>query len=124
MRVSLVPLVLLVLAAMTGCAAGPSLRSRMAAYIGSPTEKLVQSLGVPDKQITVDGTRYLAYSRQRIVVDTGPTLYQSAFFGGPFWAPDGLGFLAPTNVNVWRCEITFQIRNDKVTGFTLRGNDC
>ena len=33
--------------ALAGCATGPSLRSRMAAYIGADMQTLVQQLGVP-----------------------------------------------------------------------------
>ncbi len=115
---------------MTGCATGPSLQSRMAAYIGSPGETLVRNLGVPDKQITLNGVQYLAYVREQTTVMAPPPLFVGyGGFGGFYgpYGPYGGGFygpaLAPT-VTVWRCETTFTLQNDKVSGFTMRGNDC
>ena len=63
--------------ALAGCATGPSLQSRMAAYIGDNTQTLVQGLGVPDKQITVNDGQYLAYNRSydEIMAD-------DVYFGG------------------------------------------
>ena len=109
--------------AVAGCATGPGLQSRMAAYIGAPEAKLVQEMGVPDKQIAVNGVQYLAYDRVRQQV-----LANSFAMGGfgPFWGPYYGGFYAPLpqNVQVWSCEITFAVQDGKVSGFTLKGNDC
>ena len=126
--------IMLPLLALAGCATGPSLQSRMAAYTGASGEKLVQDMGVPDKQISLNGVQYMAYVRQQSVVDPGPPIYFGGFggpygyggFGGPFLGPVG-GFYdagPPASVMVWRCETTFKLQDDKVVGFTLRGNDC
>jgi hypothetical protein len=115
--------------ALEGCATGPSLQSRMAAYIGADEQTLVQQLGVPDKQITVNGVQYVAYVRHRTEYYPGD-YYGSGFgpWGGPFY---GGGFypavytagLSP-QVLTYSCETTFMLRNGKVLSFTLRGNDC
>ncbi len=113
----LVSLALLVLA---GCA-GPSLRSRMAAYIGADEQTLVQQLGVPDKQITVNGIQYFAYNQQRQVIAGTYGYY------GPYWGPGpmyGGGFYPWNGVMVYACETTFMLRDGRVFTFTMRGDGC
>jgi len=112
--------------ALTGCATGPSLQSQMAAYIGANTQTLVQSLGVPDKQITVNGSKYLAYVRRSSVVTPGYLSFGGGAYGGPFY---GQGFAGPfydfpPTVDEYSCETTFLLRDNRVLGFTMRGNDC
>jgi hypothetical protein len=126
-------LLLLPLLGFSACAAGPNLESRMAAYTGASEQTLVQQLGVPDKQITVNGVQYLAYERHRTEIDPGLIYggfgpFGPGFYGGPFWGP---GFGAPiydagipASVRDWSCETTFMLKDDKVYNFTLRGNDC
>jgi hypothetical protein len=119
---------LLILLALAGCATGPSLESRMAGYIGASSQTLVQQLGVPDKQITVDGNQYLAYDRSRTVVSPGLVTGGGfgPYFGGPFGGGfyGGPAFVTPPSVNVYSCETTFLLEKDHVVSFTLRGNDC
>ncbi len=117
-----VPLVL------AACAQGPSLQSRMAAYIGAPEDKLVQSLGVPDKHITVNDVKYLAYVQaQAQVLPSDIPMGGFGPWGGSYWGPYyGPYYSAafPQDVQVWSCEVTFILKDGKVTGFTLRGNNC
>ena len=116
------------LIALSGCATGPSLQSRMAAYIGAPEEKLVQGLGVPDKQIAVNGVDYLAYVKQQAQIEPEIVDPGLGFWGGPFWGPFyGGGVLeagVPQNIQVWSCEITFTVKDGRVWDVTLKGNDC
>jgi hypothetical protein len=123
----------LVFLGLAGCATGPSLESRMAAYIGAPEAQLVQALGVPDKQITVDGVTYLAYVRRHEQVE--PDMYAGGWggpwggpyggWGGPYYGPYYGGYDGfPRDVLVWSCETTFLIHDGKVVNFVLRGNDC
>ena len=113
--------------ALSACATGPSLQSRMAAYTGASGQKLVEDLGVPDKQITVNGVQYFAYDRHHEQIqpdDFGSFGPYGGPFGGPFY---GGGFYSagfPRNVEVFSCETTFMLKDDKVFNFTLRGNDC
>jgi len=113
--------------ALAGCARGPSLQSQMTAYIGADTQGLVQSLGVPDKQISVNGIDYLAY---RVRYSADVAAYEDAYYGfyGPYAGPsypiwlNGPG-LSPT-VPAWWCEVTFLLKDGHVFNFVLRGNDC
>ncbi len=124
-------LLALPLAALSACATGPSLQSRMASYTGASEQTLVQQLGVPDKQVTVGGLQYLAYDHRDIDFDPGIVgpLDGSGFYGGPFYG-GGFGpgpfFDAgiPSRVHEIACETTFTLRDDKVISFTLRGDDC
>jgi hypothetical protein len=113
---------LLPLLALAGCTVGPSLHDRMAAYIGASEQQLVQSLGVPDKQITTNGITYLAYDRrsEEVEGDEFAAPYGPWPWGyGPFYAP-----VFPQTVYVWSCETTFQLKDGHVVTFTLQGNDC
>jgi hypothetical protein len=96
--------------AVAGCATGPSLQSQMAVYVGANSETLVQSLGVPDKKITVNDTQYLAY-----------TLVNNIDYG--YSGYDGF-YDAGYSVALSTCQATFMLLNDRVSNFTLRGNAC
>ncbi len=123
---------LLLLLPLAACATGPSLQSRMAAYTGASAETLVHSLGVPDKQVTLKGVQYFAYSEHHTEIDPGIGYgfvpYYGApyagggFFGGPIYSGNFGGF--PPTVNEYSCETTFSLRDDKVFSYSLRGNDC
>ena len=118
--------VFLLLPLLAGCATGPSLQTRMISYMGAPEEKLVQSLGVPDKQISVNGINYLAYIRQTAQVQPAPIIGFGGF--GPWgYGPYGGGFAAatfPSQIQVFSCETTFTIKNDHVANVSFKGNDC
>ena len=112
--------------ALAGCAVGPNLESRMSHYIGATSEQLVQGMGVPDKQITVNGAQYLAYDRHRTDVSPGfvdggfggfDGFYGGGFYGGPL-------FISPPLVTDLSCETTFVLKDNHVQTFSLRGNDC
>lgn len=103
--------------ALAGCQTGPSWQSRMAAYVGANSQVLVQDLGVPDKQITVNGMEYFAYERHRVDVIPGSYFGGWGLFGGP-------GFYNPPQVTEYSCETTFTLKDNKVLNFALRGNDC
>jgi hypothetical protein len=100
---------------------GPSLSTRMAAYIGADMQTLVQQLGVPNKQITVNGTQYVAYITQRQVVVAGG--YMGGWYG-PNWFYGGGYYPYSPSVVVYGCETTFMLKGGRVVNFTLRGNDC
>ncbi len=104
--------------AVAGCATGPSLQSRMAAYIGADERTLVQHLGVPDKQITVNGVQYLSYDQQRLEIINHGSVY-GWFFPSIFET----GLYDPQVIN-YACETIFSLKEGKVFNFTLRGNDC
>jgi hypothetical protein len=108
---------------LAACAHGPSLQSRMAAYIGAPEDRLVQSMGVPDKQITVNGIQYLAYVHSHAeVIPNGVGMGGFGPWYGPYYGAYAQPF--PQDIQVWSCEITFALKDGRVESFTLKGNDC
>ncbi len=118
-------------ATLSACATGPSLQTRLASYIGAPEGALIKNFGVPDKQITVDGTQYLAYDHRDLNVYpgfNGPGFYGPGLYGGPFLGGYGPGPFfdtgIPAQVNEVSCETTFLLKDGKVVDFTLRGDDC
>lgn len=115
----LICLFLLVLG-VSGCATGPDLQSRLAAYIGAPEAVLVKNLGVPDRQVDVKGVKYFAY-QVRYQAQTVPS-FPPPYWGGGYWGPGWVPM--PQTVQVWGCEATFMLVDDKVQSFSLRGNDC
>ncbi len=119
-------LCLLPVLAATACATGPSLDSRMAGYIGTPEAVLVQKFGVPDKQIEVNGDKYLAYDQHHISITPGFGAFGGfgGWYGGPYFGGPVFETGIPPQVVERDCETTFLVRGDKVVSFTLRGNDC
>lgn len=108
---------------LAGCTFGPSLSEQMSAYVGRPESSLVQGMGVPDKQITVKGTTYLAYQQGHPVYYGGPYFAPYPYWGGyPFYPTLTPGYV-PTYV-YQGCTITFAVKKGMVESFTLRGNDC
>jgi len=134
MRITMRKKTLFALAALTSlsaCVTGPSLQTRLASYIGAPEGTLIKNFGVPDKQITVDGTEYLAYDQRDLDVSPGfigGGFYGPGLYGGPFPGGFGPGPLwdtgVPARVNEISCETTFLLKGNKVVDFTLRGDDC
>jgi len=112
--------------AAASCVIGPGMQSRMASYIGDSKAALVQTLGVPDKQINVNGTDYLAYDEHHIEVTPGFGTFGGfgPWYGGPFYGGPVFDAGIPPEVIERGCETTFLLRDDKVVNFTLRGNDC
>ncbi len=110
---------------LAGCTVGPSLATRMTAFIGARPEVLVQNLGVPDKQISVGGVDYLAYEQHHteIIPGFGPYDGFSPFGAGLFYGGPDFGGIPPQAVDL-SCEITFMLKDDRVFNVVLRGNDC
>ena len=104
-------LLLLLCLAVVGCATGPSLQSQMAAFVGASPQTLVQGLGVPNRKIAVNDNQYFTYTLVNEVD------YWSG--AGPYYASYGGGY-----PSIYSCEATFMLMNDRVSNFTLRGNDC
>lgn len=113
---------------LAACATGPSLQSRMAAYTGASEEDLVKNLGVPDKQITVNSIKYLAYVQQSQEISpsygAGFSGYLGGYFGSGYYGPFIYDAGLPSQIYTYGCVTTFTIKDDHVVGFTLKGNYC
>jgi hypothetical protein len=114
------------LLSLAGCQIGPSLATRLRAYVGQPETALVQGLGIPNRTITSGGVKFLAYDWQSSTVIPGsPGFVGWGGFGAPGFGQWGSGWATPPVVVTTGCEATFQMTPaDTVGGFTLRGNDC
>jgi hypothetical protein len=125
LRPSLLACLLLTLA---GCEVGPSLATRLHAYVGQPETVLVQGLGIPNRTITSGGIKFLAYDWQSSTIipgDPGFVAWGWGGFGPPGFGRWGVGWATPPTVLVTGCEATFQLTPaDTVAAFTLRGNAC
>ena len=81
---------------LAGCAIGPSLATRLQAYVGQPESVLVQGLGVPNRTIATGGRKFVAYDWQSSTLIPGSPGFAGfgwGGFGGPgFGAP---GFRRP-----------------------------
>ncbi len=110
---------------LAGCVTGPSLQTRMAAFIGATPQVLVQNLGVPDKRITVGGIDYLAYTEHHTEIAPGVGLIGGfgPYGGGPFFGDLDFGGIPPQAIDL-SCETTFILKDDRVFNVVLRGNDC
>ncbi len=110
-----------VLLLATGC--DPyALRRRQAAdaaLVGLSEAELVRALGVPARTFAAENRRFLAYDEVR-----------TDFLGDDYpWRPPGFGWgwdlaARQTQVVQWVCETTFEVADQRVIGFTLRGNAC
>jgi hypothetical protein len=116
------------LLALAGCQVGPSLATRLQAYVGQPETALVQGLGVPNRTITSGGVTFLAYDWQSSTVipgDPGFVAWGWGGFGAPGFGVWGGGWATPATVVTTGCEATFQMTPaETVAAFTLRGNAC
>ncbi len=114
----LVPLLL------AGCAVGPS-PARVAALnalIGQDETTLVKQLGVPTRSFTTGGHTFLAYDERHVEVVPGWQPYPWGPWGwGGGW---GWNYGFPPQAVTYGCETTFELTANRVTSWSLRGNDC
>ena len=117
--------VLLATALLLGaCSTGADRAAYLNTLVGQPQTELVRQLGVPTRSFIGDGRTFLAYDEERssTVYSGGPFFFGGfgGFHGGGFGYAAGL----PTEVVPRHCETTFEIVNDRVATWSLRGNAC
>ena len=105
-------------AAVAGCATGPTLEQRLQPLVGRSEGDLVAALGVPDRTYEADDRRFLTFLDQRSYIMAGEPFLDYRSYGryGPYFAP-------PYYVNRV-CEITFTVRAGRTDGYSLRGGAC
>ncbi len=92
--------------------------------VGQSQTELVRRMGVPSRSFTADGRTFLAYDEERSsTVYTGGPFFVGGFGG---FRGGGFGYSAgfPTEIVPRSCETTFEIVNDHVVTWALRGNAC
>ena len=105
--------------ALAACAApGPTFDQRMATFVGRGEGDLVANLGVPVRTYETEGRRFLQFEEQRTILVPGDP------WGG--FGPWGYRrvWAAPPSYAVTKCEVTFALRQNRVEGFTSRGEAC
>lgn len=108
-----VPALLLPPLLLASCAPGPTLDEQLSTQINRTELELVSSWGVPARSYEVEGRRFLLYEQRRMILLQGPSYY------GPRWG----GWGAPVAGEV-TCNITFELRDGRVQGFSHRGQGC
>ncbi|MBS0960845.1 hypothetical protein [Acetobacter thailandicus] len=89
--------------------------------IGKSPVEIVQVLGVPTREFQVDGHTFYAYIDQQTDYNSiGGMGYGGMGYGGPGWGGGSYSSTAYT----YTCQTLFDVVNNVVTGWTLRGNGC
>jgi hypothetical protein len=98
----------------------------MQRFQGATEAALIDALGPPDNQYTVEGVKYLSYSKTSQYTynndapnfGVGTGVYRH---GGGIWMDHDFG---NSSTQVYRCDVTFRIRKGIVDNIGRRGNDC
>lgn len=114
------------LAVLAGCGVFQQRQTFLNSLVGQPETELVRRMGAPNRTYETGGHRFLTYDERQL--DVRPTF---GYWGG-FWGPSyyyGAGFYpyyggGPARVLQWSCETTFDLANNRVQSWTLRGNGC
>jgi hypothetical protein len=118
-RTRLAALLVLLLA---GCAdPGPTLQQRLSTFVGRTELELVTQLGVPSRTYEVEGRRFLQYDQRR-TVPVAPAFGYGAPIGP--WGPRWGYWPPPPSFAVVECDVTFELVEGRVTGFSFRGQGC
>ena len=137
----LFPLVvpLLVLA---GCAVpSPAQRRLLDSMVGKPPVDVVRAFGVPTRTYSTDGHTFLAYIDHESGYTPGTPGWGwggygwdggwgGGGWGGGGWGGYGLGYGGgfgggiPPSYYSTTCQTTFEVSDDKVASWTIRGDGC
>lgn len=115
-----------ILLAVAGCEPGVSRATYLSQFIGRTEPELIAGLGVPVRSIESGGVKFLAYSDRRVDIIPGSPGFPG--YGppfGPYGFGGGYGFggLPPQAIER-DCETTFELVDNRVRSFKLRGNAC
>ena len=108
---------------LIGCAQGPTLETRLSTFVGQSEADLVAQLGVPSRVHEAEGRRFLQFEQRRTVAVAAPP---APYFGplhGP-WGPRRGYWPAPPAYAVVGCDLTFELRDQRVAAFSFRGEGC
>ncbi len=118
-------LALPLLLTLAACATGSGRVALLDRLVGQPETELVRRMGVPSRTFETGGRRFLAYEEQHPAEIVGSGFYGGGFHGRYFGAGIGAGFGAfPAEIVPYRCETTFEVADQRVVTYALRGNAC
>ena len=115
----------------------PAQRRLLNSLIGRPPVEVVRTFGVPTRTYSTDGHNFLAYIEDESSYFPGSGFGYGGFgyggyggfggFGG-FGGYDGFGFGGfggfPASYYSASCQTLFEVVDDKVASWSLRGNGC
>ncbi len=110
-----------VLAACTPASQRQELANRLSVFVGRGEADLVREMGVPSRTYETGGARFLAYASTSTVVYPG---YYGGYGGWGWRGPYYGGWGTAPEVIQNTCEATFELREHRVLGVTVRGNGC
>ncbi len=102
------------------CAQGPTLQQRLSVFMGQGEGDLVAALGVPVRVHEAEGRRFLQFEQRRTVAVAAPQPF-------PYYGRFGPRFSQwpqPPGYAVIGCDITFELQEGRVQGFSTRGEGC
>lgn len=110
---------------LANCAGDEHYKEKMDRWVGVSEKQLVTSIGIPDKEYTVDrNTRMLAYRDRRDVEYPGTfSTCLGGGYGGRFGYNNCVGAY-PGRVETYDCETTFMIVKGRVARWGTRGSGC
>ena len=105
---------------LSSCAVVPQrtvagFENRANALIGLTDAELVRKMGVPNSTYKVgESTFYLySHSQQTIHEDNAPVMYNNIMV-----------YKRPTEIRNWTCDLTLEVKNEKVVYWSSKGNNC
>ena len=117
-----------ILLLVAACEPGVSRATYLSQFIGRTEPELIAAVGVPVRSIESGGVKFLAYSDRRVdIIPGSPGFagYGPAFGPYGYGSPYGYGFASlPPQVIERDCETTFELVDNRVRSFKLRGNAC
>ncbi|WP_439551615.1 hypothetical protein [Falsiroseomonas sp.] len=106
------------------CAQGPTLQQRLSVFMGQGEGDLVAALGVPVRIHEAEGRRFLQFEQRRTVAVASPA--PIPYFGPSYgrFGPRLGAWPQPPGYAVIGCDITFELQDGRVQGFSTRGEGC
>lgn len=119
-------------AGLAGCSVPPLENPKVLnTLVGQTALQIVQRFGVPTGTFQTQGHQFLAYNQtQTTFSSTDPGWgwgWGDYGWGGPGWGWGGpWGYEGPSTsmVTTESCQTTFELENDRVLGWKMRGDGC
>jgi hypothetical protein len=116
--------ILAIALSLGACTSSADRAAYLNTLVGQPEAELVRQLGVPSRMLETGGHKFLAYDQQRsTTIYAGGPYFGSigGYYGGGF---GGYYSTIPTEVVSRQCATTFELVDDRVISWFLRGDGC
>jgi hypothetical protein len=108
---------------LTGCATEAGFKEKMDTWVGRPVGDLIMAWGAPNQTYESGGTKYLTYVHSTEVEMPGTSPSYNSYVIGNNVYTDAVGGSPPYTIHA-ECDVTFQIVDEKIVGYSSRGNNC